>query len=99
MKMGTKTSEFFYSSCAHQFLYKKEDYDFRYYTMTSPDFSYEKSVFRGLEPGAEISIGGETYTLKEDLTVDIPYGIDIFDLHTPPRTYTNRSSSGIDVRA
>lgn len=98
VKIGARKSEFFYSDSKHTPIHKKEDYDFRYYTMTSPDFSYEKSVFKGLEPGTEITISGEKYTLKEDLTLDIPYGMDIFDIQMPKYRSPGRASSGIDVR-
>lgn len=98
VKIGARKSEFFYSDSKHNPIHKKEDYDFRYYTMTSPDFSYEKSVFKGIEPGTEITISGEKYTLKEDLTLDIPYGTDIFDIQMPKYKSTGRTSAGIDVR-
>ncbi len=99
VKMGSRKSEFFYSDCQYYPLYTKEDYDLRYYTMTSSDFSYEKSVFSYLEPGTEITIAGDKYTLKDDFTLDIPYGTDIFDIHLPKYTPVSKVPSHIDCKA
>lgn len=96
VKAGSRKSEFFYSNSEQNPLYKKEDYDLRYHTMTSSDFSYNRSVFRNLDAGTEITIAGEKYALKDDLTLDIPYGIDIFDIQIPISAYINKISSGID---
>lgn len=96
VKIGSSNSEFFYSDTKQYPLYSKKEYDFRYHTMTSSDFSYNKSVFRCLEPGTEITIAGEKYTLKEDFTLDIPYGTDIYDIQIPKHTHTSKVSSGID---
>ena len=95
VKIGSASSEFFYSSSQHCALYTKEEYDFRYYTMTSYDFSYDKSVFRELEPGTEVTIAGENYAVKEDLTLDIPYGIDLYDIQLPKHN-SDKESSDID---
>lgn len=99
VKMGSESSEFFYSDTEQYPLYRKEDYDFRYYTMTSSDFSYGKSVFRYLEPGTDITIAGEKYTLKDDFTLDIPYGTDIFDIQIPKHTHVSKVPAGIDCKA
>lgn len=99
VKMGARKSEFFYSDSDQYPIYTKEDYDFRYYTMTSSDFSYDKSVFSCLEPGTEITISGKKYTLKEDLTLDIAYGTDIFDIQIPKHTHTSKAHSSIDCKA
>ncbi len=98
VKVGSRTSEFFYSESKQYPLYKKEDYDLRYYTMTSSNFSYNKSVFSCLEPGTEITIAGEKYALKDDLTLDIPYGTDIYDIQIPKHTHTKKVPSGIDYK-
>lgn len=98
VKIGSANSEFFYSGTKQYPLYKKKDYDLRYYTMTSSDFSYDKSVFSDLEPGTEITIAGESYTLKDDFTLDIPYGTDIYDIQIPKHTHTSKVSVGIDCK-
>lgn len=67
--------------------------------MTSSDFSYGKSVFRYLEPGTDITIAGEKYTLKDDFTLDIPYGTDIFDIQIPKHTHVSKVPAGIDCKA
>lgn len=97
VKIGSASSELFYSRSEQYPLYTKDNYDLRYYTMTSSDFSYNKSVFSDFAPGTEITIAGENYTLKDDLTLDIPYGIDIFDIQLPKRT--GMVSTGIDYKA
>lgn len=99
VKMDSKESKFFYSNTEQYPIYRKDDYDLRYYTMTSPDFSYEKSVFKYLEPGTEITIAGEKYTLKDDFTLDIPYGTDIFDIQIPKHTFTRKVPPKIDCTA
>lgn len=98
VKMGNNTSEFFYSDSEQNPLFRREDYDLRYYTMTSPDFSYEKSVFSCLEPGTKITIDGKEYTLKDDLTLDIPYGIDIFNIQIPKHNHVNKTLNPIDYK-
>ena len=104
VKVGSRTSEFFYSASEHDPVYTKQQYDDQYRAMTSPDFSYNKSMFRYLEPGTEITIAGEKFALKEDLTLDIPYGIDIYDIHYkvsfPEDTSSgSKTASGIDCLA
>lgn len=99
VKMGKAKSDFFYSDSVHNPIYKKEDYDLRYYTMTSADFSYDKSVFNCLEPGTEITIAGEKYTLKDDFTLDIPYGTDIYDIQIPKHTHTSKVPAGFNSKA
>lgn len=96
VKAGQKGAEFFYSATEQYPLYSKDTYDLRYHTMTSPDFSYQRSVFRDLEPGSEITIAGEKYTLKDDFTLDIPYGVDIYDIHFPEHTPVSKVPVGID---
>ena len=91
VKIGSKSAEIFYSASEHQPLHSKSSYDYRYLTMTSPEFSYEKSVFNELYPETEITIAGEKYILKEDYTLDIPYGTDIFDIQIPEHTHTNKA--------
>lgn len=98
VKIGSTNSDFFYSNTTQYPLYSKEEYDLRYYTMTSSDFSYDKSVFRCLEPGTEITIAGDKYTLKDDFTLDIPYGTDIFDIQIPKHTHTSKVTGNIDCR-
>lgn len=98
VKMDSRKSEFFYSDSQQYPIYTKENYDFRYYTMTSSDFSYDKSVFNCLEPGTEITIAGDKYVLKDDFTLDIPYGTDIFDIHIPKHTHTSKVPSSIDCK-
>ncbi len=99
VKMGSRKSEFFYSDSKQYPIYTKEDYDHRFYTMTSSDFSYDKSVFSCLEPGTEITISGKKYALKDDLTLDITYGTDIFDIQTPKHTHTSKIHPSIDCKA
>ncbi len=101
VRIGSKSSEIFYSASENQPLHSKSSYDYRYLTMTSSEFSYEKSVFNELYPGTEITIAGETYTLKDDYTLDIPYGIDIFDIQIPEHTHTNKAlaaKNSLDVK-
>lgn len=99
VKIGSRKSDFYYSNSKQYPIYTKDEYDLRYHTMTSPDFSYGKSVFRDLEPGTEITIANEKYTLKDDFTLDIPYGIDIYDIQLPKYTHVSKVPSGIDCRA
>lgn len=96
VKVGTANADFFYSNSEHNPIYTKEEYDFRYYTMTSSAFSYNKSVFNNLDPGTEITISGEKYTLKDDFTLDIPYGTDIYDIQIPKHTPISKVPSAID---
>lgn len=98
VKTGSVESEFFYSGSEQYPIYKKKDYDLRYHTMTSADFAFDKSVFRCLEPGTEITIAGNKYTLKSDFTLDIPYGTDIFDIQIPKHTHTSKVDTGFDSK-
>lgn len=99
VKVGLKQSDFFYSDSKQNPLYTKEEYDLRYYTMTSSDFSYDKSVFNCIDPGTEITISGEKYILKDDFTLDIPYGTDIYDIQIPKHTFTSKVPSNINYTA
>lgn len=98
VKAGFTQSNFFYSDSKNSPLYTKEEYDLRYHTMTSSDFSYHKSVFNCLEPGTEITISGEKYTLKDNFTLDIPYGTDIYDIQIPKHTPISKVPKNIDYK-
>lgn len=98
VKIGSKESELFFSNSEHCPVFTKEEYDLRYHTMTSSDFLYEKSVFNCLEPGTEITIAGEKYTLKDDFTLDIPYGTDIYDIQIPKHTHVSKVTASIDYK-
>lgn len=43
-------------------------------------------LFRYYKPGSVFEIGGEKYVLKEDCSLDIPYGADIYDIKYPPKS-------------
>lgn len=98
LKIGSRSAEFYYSASKHLSpIHTKEEYDKDYEWMTSPDSPYSRSRFEGFEPGTEIMIGGEPYRLKEDLTLDLPYGIDIFDIELKCPD-TGAASAGVDIR-
>ena len=98
VKAGSRNAELFYSSTKYLGpIHTKEEYDDDYRWMTSTDCPYNQSKFSSYEPGTEIMVGGEKYRLKEDLTLDLPYGIDIFDIQIK-RPDTKTASAGVDIR-
>ena len=79
VKMGGSESTKYYSAGYREgIIHSKEDYDEHYSHMTSGGILYSD-----IEPGSIFKIGGKEYALKEDHTLDIPYGADIYDIEYP----------------
>lgn len=64
----------------------KSDYDDSYNMYTKNPHG----ILNEFDVGAVFIIDGEEYVLGEDKTLDIPYGIDIFDVKFPKRYYSEQ---------
>lgn len=79
VKMGDCESTKFYSSGENSVvIYEKEHYDERYRNLTK-----EGNLLRHYEPGSVFKFGGKEYVVKNDHTIDIPYGEDLFAIEAP----------------
>lgn len=79
VKMKEESRTLFYSqNKISRMIEKKEDYDHEYDVITQ-----KGRFFHDYEPGTVFKINGNEYTLKEDYTLDIPYGEDIFNIEYP----------------
>lgn len=82
VKVGDKSCEYFYSNSEHLFMESKEKYDnnytgiTKYGTMTMQNYC---------DPGDTIIVDGQEFTLREDHTLDIPYGIDLYTIIYPEK--------------
>lgn len=81
VKMGDKETTRFYSIGKYSTLiYSQERYDDKYKHLTESGY-----LLREYEPGSIIKIKGQEYVLKENHTLEIPYGADIYDIEYPNR--------------
>lgn len=83
VQMGDSPKEEFFYSAKHTYIATKSYYDMRYNLLT-------KKPVGNYEIGSIFTIDGKEYTLKDDKTLDIPYGIDVFDIVYPKTTETNK---------
>lgn len=80
VRVGDKSSEYFYSEEGNSPIESKRHYDNDYKGVTE----YGTITMRNeCAPGDIIVVDGKEYTLREDHTLDIPYGIDIYDMQYP----------------
>ncbi|MDE6213771.1 MAG: hypothetical protein K2M70_09905 [Lachnospiraceae bacterium] len=81
VQVGENKQEYFYSNGTAGTVVPKWRYDSTYQTfMTRNEF-----VFEDYEPGAVFQVGGKDYVLSEEKKLDLPYGVDIYDVKWPPR--------------
>ncbi|SFB14176.1 hypothetical protein SAMN05216249_110100 [Acetitomaculum ruminis DSM 5522] len=79
VKMGDQEETQFYSSTkTANIIQAKWRYDIKYKCLTS-----DKSFLKEFEPGSIIKIGGVDYVVKDNHTLDVPYGADIYDIQYP----------------
>ena len=64
----------------------KKQYDDYYKQLTQPGISLKNLYF---SPGDTIKIGTKEYIMKDDYSVDIPYGEDIFMIEYPDHQVNN----------
>lgn len=80
VKVGNNSGEFFYSEEGNPPIVPKRSYDNDYKGITE----YGTITMRNeCAPGDIIVVDGKEYTLREDHTLNIPYGIDIYDMQYP----------------
>lgn len=80
IKMGDREATQFYSASKTSGpIHSKVKYDLLYESYTEGG-----SLLRNFEPGSVFRIGEKEYVLREDHTLDIPYGEDIYCLEDPP---------------
>lgn len=79
IKMGNKVATQYFSQGKNQgIIHSKERYDIDYNGLVSPS-----GYLKNFEPGAIVKIGGVEYTINEKYCIDIPYGVDVFDIEYP----------------
>ncbi len=79
IKMGDKVATQYYSQSKIQgLIHSKERYDVDYNKLTSPP-----GYLKEHEPGETVKVGGVEYIINEKRCIDIPYGVDVFDIEYP----------------
>ena len=78
VESGSRKQEYYYSNGRSGLAIRKFQYDATYKMCTKGTALFDK-----YEIGAIFKIGGRDYPLKEDRTLDIPYGEDILDIQFP----------------
>lgn len=79
--------EYFYSEDIHiGHCVLKEMYDRHYFAMTQDGYQW---MVKDYGAGAVFKVDGKEYVLKEDGTLDVPYGADIYVVEYPPRKQKN----------
>ena len=82
VKMSDSVKTFYYSSnTTSRMIETQKSYDIRYASLTNSSYN----LLTDFEPGSIFKIGDKEYVLKEDFTLDIEYGADIFALISPGR--------------
>lgn len=78
VKMNSREATQFYSTENYStVVYSKERYDEQYKALVSG------TLLKDYKPGSVFKLGGKEYVLNESHHLDIPYGIDIFDVEFP----------------
>lgn len=83
VEVGSQKCEYFYSNGRSGTSVLKERYDERYESMFTDTWDWW--WLTEYEPGSVFKIGGKDYVLSEDRKLDVPYGVDIYDVQYPPR--------------
>lgn len=81
VKVGSKQQDYFYTNgtyCGPAI--PRKQYDDFYNAIKN------RGCYSKYKPGSVFEIGGEKYVLKEDCSLDIPYGADIYDIKYPPKS-------------
>ena len=78
VQVGDNKQEYFFSENKVE-ITKKRQYDIDYEMYTKIGFPF----FNRFDVGDIIVVEGKEYPLKEDRTLDIPYGEDIYDIQFP----------------
>lgn len=79
VKMGETEVKRFYTTNRYTGLVQtQERYDFHYQSLTET-----ASLLYEYDPGSIFKVDGKEYVLRENHTLDIPYGEDIFNLEYP----------------
>ncbi|MDE6566153.1 MAG: hypothetical protein K2K70_00295 [Lachnospiraceae bacterium] len=82
VKMSDSVKTFYYSSnTTSRMIETQKSYDIRYASLTNSSYN----LLTDFEPGSIFKIGDKEYVLKEDFTLDVEYGADIFALILPER--------------
>ncbi|MBR1597377.1 MAG: hypothetical protein IJ661_00525 [Lachnospiraceae bacterium] len=86
VKVGDKQQEYLYNTSNENWavMIPKRQYDDDYKSITGQ--LGDVGLFNRYKPGAVFEIAGEKYTVSEKGTLDIPYGIDIYDRKYPPQS-------------
>ncbi len=79
VQVGENRQEYFFSNGTAGIAIKKKQYDITYNMYTKKG----NPIFNWFDVGDIIVVGGKEYLLKEDRTLDIPYGEDIYDIQIP----------------
>lgn len=81
VKMGETEVRRFYTANKYAGLIQtQERYDFHYQTVTE-----DGDIFRDYDPGSVFRINGKEYVLRENHTLDVPYGEDIYNIEYPAK--------------
>lgn len=79
IKMGNQVATQYYSQGKIQgIIQSKERYDVDYNGLTSPS-----GYLKNFASGSVVKVGGVEYIIDESCSIDIPYGVDVFDIEYP----------------
>lgn len=76
-----KTTQFLSQGKNSSAVYSKEQYDEYYHNHIQSG-----NLTRKYEPGTVIKIAGEDYTIDDKGKIDVPYGVDIWDIEYPDKS-------------
>ena len=79
VESGSRKQEYYYSNGNAGVCVRKFEYDATYEMYNKRG----SALFKDYPVGSKFTFAGQEYELKEDRTIDIPYGIDIFDVQFP----------------
>lgn len=82
MQVGEAKREYYISNGTEGTVVSKSRYEERFNMLVNDSCM----SLRDYEAGSIFRIAGKEYVLREDKTLDIPYGVDIFDIEYPPKT-------------